>query len=389
MIQWRFLGRGEVAFEIGIRMVSKILTPRARQTLSLIRSHGSLSRAAIIKRTGFSGTAVFRATEELASVGLVRVGEAVADGPGQPSATIHIIPDALFSLGISVMADRAEAMLIDLSGQIRAKEDVTVDGMKRFAIIDKCGKFIDKVFEDESLPRDRLIGIGVAVAGFFLSDGTVNPSQELEDWALVDFTKQISIKFGVPVIVDNIANAAAVGEKILGVGVDFASFCYINVASGFGGGVIIDGQLMRGRYGNAAEIGGLISEAGLPVPHLTSLRHTLAQNGLVFDRLSDMLDSFDPDWPGVESWLDVHHASFTLLFSTLRLAFDCDAIVLGGLIPHSLAQRILARAVWPEQVKPVRRDRPAPAPMLCVAKLPSETATTVGAAALMLNKQVA
>ena len=98
------------------------ISARSRIVLTAIRRHGSVSRSVLIHERGLSGTAIFRATEELAAAGLVRAGDSVAAGRGQPSTTIHIEPDAAFALGLSVMTDRADVVLLDLAGAIRATE---------------------------------------------------------------------------------------------------------------------------------------------------------------------------------------------------------------------------------------------------------------------------
>ncbi|MBB5875045.1 MULTISPECIES: ROK family transcriptional regulator [Xanthomonas] len=367
-------------------MIKKTLTPRARLVLGLVRRHGAVSRAALIRDTGLSGTAVFRSTDELEKAGLIRVGETIAEGRGQPSAMIHLQPDAAFSLGLSVMADRAEAVLVDLSGRIRARADVATLGLRRADVLARCHALAVEALGGRAAMAPRLIGVGVAIAGYFVDDGTVNPSPELEDWALVDFGPEIAQRFGVPVKIENVANAAAMGEYLLGTGATHASFCYLNFAMGFGGGIVIDGRLMRGRFGNAGELAGTLNAADLPVPHLAGLLHAVnLHDGHAFASLKDMLEAFDPQWQGVDAWLQAHTRSFQFLFSALRYTLDVDAIVLGGLLPAALAERVIAAVHWHEQTVAPRRLRPLPAPRLCVAQLPPETTAPVGAAALLFG----
>lgn len=366
-------------------MKTNPLSARARRALSMIRRHGQVSRAVLIRESGLSGTAIFRATEELEAAGLVRAGDSVIAGRGQPSTSIHIEPDAAFSLGLSVMTDRADVVMLDMGGTVRARRDVTHPGMSRTAIVEAALQFGDDWFARSGLDRRRLQGLGVAVAGYFVDPGTVNPAPELEEWALVDLDTEIARQAAMPVVVENIANAAALGERLLGVGSGYQSSCYVNVAAGFGAGIIVDGELMRGRHGNAGEIGGLFLSAGRVTPNLVTLHDCLADHGVSCAGISDMVARFDPDWPGVEAWLARHLPSFSFLFGALRFTLDCEAIILGGRLPRPLAQRIVDRIDWPENHWPIRRDRRPPATITTVAGLEPELSMPLGAAALVFH----
>ncbi|MCU6454612.1 ROK family transcriptional regulator [Sphingomonas sp. A2-49] len=359
---------------------------RARRILGMVRQHGSVSRAILIRESGLSGTAVFRATEELEAAGLVRAGVPVVSGPGQPSTSIHIEPDAAFSLGLSVMTDRADVVLLDMAGQVRARREVTLPGMPRVAMLDAAVDFGRDALARLGIDRRRLRGLGVAVAGYFVDPGTVNPAPELEEWAMIDLDDAIARHLAMPVVVENIANAAALGERLLGIGARFESFCYVNVAAGFGAGIVVDGALMRGRHGNAGEIGGLFLSTGRVTPNLATLYHCLSRHGVRCDGISDMVARFDPDWPGVDAWLAAHQPSFSYLFGALRFTLDCEAVILGGRLPRALAQRIVDAIDWPENHWPIRRDRRAPSTVTAVAGLDPELSGPLGAAALVFHR---
>ncbi len=364
------------------------LSARSRAVLAAIRRHGSVSRAGLIRESGLSGTAVFRATEELEAAGLVRSGEAVAAGRGQPSASIHIQPDAAFSLGLSVMTDRADVVLIDLAGTVRARKDITLPGMPRERMLDSAMAFGLERMAAAGVDRRRLRGLGVAVAGYFVAPSSVNPGGELDDWALVDLHEAIGRQLALPVVVENIASAAALGERMLGIGSRYDSFCYINVAAGFGAGIVADGTLMRGRHGNAGEIAGLFPTSGRATPNLATLRDRLADNGVASSGISDMIARFDLEWPGVEEWLAEHQPSFSWLFGTLRMTLDCEALILGGRLPRVLARRIVDAIAWPEDRLPMRRNRRAPPTALEVASLEPELSGPLGAASLVFHRTV-
>jgi predicted NBD/HSP70 family sugar kinase len=362
------------------------LSARARIVLAAIRRHGSVSRSILIRECSLSGTAIFRATEELEAAGLVRAGDPVAAGRGQPSTTIHIEADAAFALGLSVMTDRADVVLLDLAGHVRARREVTIPGMPRVAVLDAAATFGIDTLTLLGIGSRRLKGLGIAVAGFFVATDTVNPGKELDDWALVDLRVAASRQLSLPVAIENIASAAALGERLLGTSARYASSCYVNVAAGIGAGVIVDGALMRGRHGNAGEIEGLFALAGRVPPSLATLRACLADHGVASTGIADMVARFDPAWAGVDAWLADHQSSFSYLFGALRYTLDCEALILGGRLPRILARRIVDAVDWPEELRPARRARPAPATILDVASLEPDLAGPLGAASLVFHR---
>ncbi|MDQ1154382.1 ROK family transcriptional regulator [Brevundimonas sp. SORGH_AS_0993] len=362
------------------------LSARSRTTLAAIRRRGSASRSELIRDLGLSGTAVFRATEELEAAGLVRSGETVATGRGQPSVMIHMEPDAAFSLGLSVMTDRADVVLIDLAGSVRARRQITLPGMPRAAMVDAAVSFGLDQMATVGIDRRRLLGMGVAVAGYFVGPSMVNPGRELEEWALVDLKEATERQTGLPTSVENIANAAALGERMLGVAARYDSFCYVNVAAGFGAGIVMNGTLVRGRYGNAGEIAGLFTSSGRATPNLMTLRDRLADHGIACSGMSDLITHFDPTWPGVDEWLAEHQESFSYLFGALRMTLDCEALILGGRLPRVLARRIVDAIDLPENHWPVRRERRAPPTVMDVASLEPELSGPLGAASLIFHQ---
>jgi glucokinase len=104
----------------------------------------------------------------------------------------------------------------------------------------------------------ELIGIGIASPGpLDIAKGCVDGSPNLPGWSGYSIEKGLSSFFNLPARIDNDANAAALGEYKFGAGKDKKNMVYITVSTGIGGGVIVDGRLMRGANGNAAELGHL------------------------------------------------------------------------------------------------------------------------------------
>lgn len=103
---------------------------------------------------------------------------------------------------------------------------------------------------------DGIVGIGIACPGpVDLDTGTVSELYYLPNWDGFDIVTSLTKEFGVEVVVENDAVAAAFGESVWGYGQNASRFLYISVGTGIGGAFFIDGQPYRGARGIHPEIG--------------------------------------------------------------------------------------------------------------------------------------
>jgi predicted NBD/HSP70 family sugar kinase len=388
-----FTARHSYLFGSIAKGISFELTDRERWLLALLRKLAPCSRAVLIKASGLSGPAIFRATEDLATKGYIEIGEAIAAGRGQPSNEVRLKENAAISLGVSVTSDFAQAAIMDLSGHICVTKDVTAPDMRLDAILEATKVFLNEQMRDHFV-GSTLTGIGLAVAGFFIGDGQkLNPVPQLDDWAMVELAPIWEAHFGVPVIVENIASAAAVGESLVGAGQRFNSFGYVNFAFGFGGGVVLDGRLWRGKSGNAGEFAAILGAAGAFVPTLESLRLHLNDQGENIASLLDLLSWLEQHAHNVDAWgapwIKKASHSIALLAEILNGCVDVDALVLGGRLPFFLASKIAERASQQqlENRKPVRRGHERPIMEITAAEVSGQSAV-IGAAALPLTARI-
>ena len=98
--------------------------------------------------------------------------------------------------------------------------------------------------------------IGISFGGpVDAASGTTLLSHHVAGWEGVSLRRLFQDWFHVPTLVDNDANAGALGEWRFGAGVGCGDMVYVNVGTGIGGGVIANGQLVRGERNLAGEIG--------------------------------------------------------------------------------------------------------------------------------------
>jgi glucokinase len=95
--------------------------------------------------------------------------------------------------------------------------------------------------------------------------GTVLQSHHVEGWEGLPLAAELRATLGRPALVENDANAVALGEYRYGAGRGARDLVYITVSTGIGGGIILDGRLWRGQHGLAGEIGHMLVRPGGPL----------------------------------------------------------------------------------------------------------------------------
>ena len=103
---------------------------------------------------------------------------------------------------------------------------------------------------------DQLVGVGIGVPGFILMDeGKIIGSNNLPEFENYAVRDDIEGRLGTKVILENDANAAALGEKWMGAGREVDDLVLLTLGTGIGGGIISHGKVIHGHLGMAGELG--------------------------------------------------------------------------------------------------------------------------------------
>jgi len=104
-----------------------------------------------------------------------------------------------------------------------------------------------------------LAGIGIGIPGIiYMESGLLRKSPNLPGWENFPVRSEIEARVGSTVILENDANAAALGEKWLGLGRDVSDLCMLTLGTGVGGGLVLDGKIWHGFLGMAGELGHIV-----------------------------------------------------------------------------------------------------------------------------------
>ena len=323
----------------------EVVSRNERAVLSEIWRRPSASRAEIAARLDLTQQSVHRITDQLVERGLLKLGDPKPrSGRGQPSPMLHFNRDWCFTIGISVNTDRAWVSLMQLDGS-HVSRFVNIDRLTMEEGLKAIENLVSRLLRENRLAQDRLLGIGFSIAGFSVGRGTAyNASLPLHEWSLIELGPLLSAHFSAPVWTENVANVAALAEAMFGVGIYVRNFVYLSFNYGFGGGIIVDGDLLRGGYGNAAELSNMFDHEEVNRrPALKFLLEEFRKHNVPVSTIWQLSSNFDPNWPGVAEWLDKVTPSYLRLVNALFAILDPEAIVFGGEIPRGLAEQLIER----------------------------------------------
>jgi predicted NBD/HSP70 family sugar kinase len=321
-----------------------------RLVMSLVRRHGSLSKADIARRSGLSAQTVSVIMRALEKDNMLVRGRPVRGKVGQPSIPMMLNPDAVYSFGLKIGRRSADIILMDFVGKIRKRLHLIYSFPMPQQILD----FVRQSIEDielglDSGQRNRIAGLGIA-APFELwnwAEQLGAPQAAMDAWRDFDMQAAISNVVDYPVYLQNDATSACGAELVFGVGPSRPDFVYFFIGTFIGGGVVLNSSIFVGRTGTAGAVG------PLPVRGPDGKTTQLLNIASIFV-LENMLraDGIDPQplWYSADDWIDfgaplenwVQLTAMALAQAIVAAAsiIDFSAAVIDGGFPGWVRKRI-------------------------------------------------
>ena len=362
---------------------SRVVTGNERQVLAEVWQTPGSSRAAFRTRMSLAQQSIHRIVTQLEERGMVHLGELVPRAnKGKPSPRLHLNPRFACAVGVSINTDSAGICVMDFSGGFTSRS-VSIDAMTMDQAIEVAEREIRDLLKASGFRWEDIFGIGFAITGFLVEGTRFNAPEPLSEWSAVHLGPLLADRFEKPVWTENGANTSALCERMLGVGRRVDNFVYLSFNYGFGAGIILDGELVRGGFGNAGELSGMFAPDEMADrPRLRSLLEMLQASGVDVRTIDDLAQRFDMAWPGVADWLDRVSAHYSRVINVLSAVVDPEVIVLGGQIPRQLAEELMTRTRFFETP---RHGIHRKMPRLHASEIQGETAA-IGAASLPLKE---
>ncbi|THB68045.1 MAG: ROK family protein, partial [Spirochaetaceae bacterium] len=227
--------------------------------LQVLRRMGRASKADIARVANLTNAAVGSIVSSLEKQNLIVSGKKRKKGQrGQPATLLHLNPTGAYGIGVRLERNSIQTVLIDFDGNILSK-------LSHEAILPQPNEALTTVCRDietilATLPKEsasRLTGIGLAKPynlGSWLKELDL-PENSFKKWDSYDFSSELEKRTGIPVQEENDGTAAAIAELFYGAGREIDNFLYLFFGPAIGGGIVLNGDIVRGHTGNAADVG--------------------------------------------------------------------------------------------------------------------------------------
>lgn len=233
--------------------------------LNVIKTQGAVSRAALAHMTGLSPATVTAITGQLIREGLV-FEKATGDSTGgRPPIMLALNPRGGFVAGIKLMEGHAVGALTDLNATILAKDTVSLADKEIETSVAMLATLTNHLIRASGIRKNQLLGVGIGLAGVVdFSSGIVRQNPYF-GWRNIQLGDLLEKRLGVPVFIDNDVNTLTLSEKWIDRGRPEENFILVTVGRGIGMGIVINGQVYRGKAGGAGELGHTVVDVNGPI----------------------------------------------------------------------------------------------------------------------------
>jgi predicted NBD/HSP70 family sugar kinase len=226
-----------------------------RTVLETIRDGSPISRAEIARRSGISKPTVSLALQSLVEADLVRESTERPDGPGYGAVYFEPVAEAAVVLGLDLGARFVRGAVCDLAGTIRARQDIELGVAEVAGAVEAIERLRTSLLGSSGLDPERVDGVVLGVPGVVEGDtGVLRLAENVAGLEGRAFADELRSALGLPVKLENDINLAALGEQWQGVARGVDDFVFLSVGTGMGAGLVLGGELHRGRHGAAGEI---------------------------------------------------------------------------------------------------------------------------------------
>jgi len=294
-------------------------------------------RNEIADELGFSQQTAMRAVLPLVEAGILIEVDELTAGRGKPPRLVHFAKSSLLTTAFVIAREQITVSICDLQGSVIVRETER-------RLFETCREQLDTIAElhksvlSNVPPSAIMVSAAATATGFFLESGQklisrVDPlgysKVNLRDW-LQELT-------GVEVIIEN--DARVVAADILDTS-PYLDFLVVFLDYGIGGAIVQNGQIVRGKHGNAGAIGRLFPHDSAR-PTSQSLRAELGVDDWRFWRSSSQLSSKQSQ--ALEAWFDSASYRFNYALTAALALLDFEAVYICSQIPEEYLQELTKR----------------------------------------------
>lgn len=323
-----------------------------RLVLSLVRSHGGLSKAEIARASGLSAQTVSVIMRALEKDGLLIRGTPVRGRVGQPSTPMLLNPHGVLAFGLKIGRRSADLILMDFVGNVRARLRIIYAYPMPAEILDFVKRSVAEIESSLSATEvSRLAGLGVA-APFELwnwADHVGAPPGKMDAWRQFDLRAEVQNLVSYPVYLQNDATSACGAELMFGHGKSYPDFVYYFIGTFIGGGIVLNSSVFTGKTGTAGAIGPLPvrdrngkTRQLIDVASIFMLENLLKERGIDSRPLWYSADGWTDSGEPLDRWIDESAEALAQAIIAAASIIDFPAAIIDGGFPDWVRGRMVA-----------------------------------------------
>ncbi len=336
--------------------------------LNYVREREPISRATIARETALQRSTISEIVEVLTGEGLVEeIGEGKSTGGRRPTL-LRLRTVGAIAIGVNITPTHITIASSDLAGMVVEQESFPTDPVPE-RTVSRIIEIIRKFSRHCSIE-----GVGISVPGLVCpATGNVIFVPYFK-WRDLPIAETISQSTGLPVTIDNDANAVALAELWFGRPEvrDARDFIFVLVADGVGTGIIFDGQVYRGVRGAAGEFGHMIVGSNAPVlcscgnddcweafasERAASARYQRLTGAISAPDFGTLIDRAMAGEPEAGTALTETARYLAIGISNLVVGFSPEAVIVGGAITQ--AWPLIEKTLTEKIERSVRRGVPS------------------------------
>ncbi|WP_320127492.1 ROK family transcriptional regulator [uncultured Sphaerochaeta sp.] len=227
-----------------------------QKILKVIVEERIVSRADIAKKTNITPATVSTLVQILIDRKIAKMGNFASSTGGRRAVSIEIDNGSLYCLGVTVKKRMVTSAIVSLAGDVIARqENLYPVPSTTEKILGTLVSSIDALLEIAEQKKLKIIGIGVGVHGVVDYQNGISVFAPAFQWKNIHIKKLLEEKYSYPILVDNDVRVMVLAEKYLGKYRQLENFIFLSLDSGVGGGILINGKVLRGVSSAAGEIG--------------------------------------------------------------------------------------------------------------------------------------
>lgn len=314
----------------------------------LISSVGEISKAEISRQTGISSPTVIKIVNFFLENGFVTEAGEGDSAIGRKPQILKFNPDAAFSIGVQLEGDYLSLGIVNLEGKIKFLKQKHVSPDFDKIVKQELSLHIENVIKESSIPKDRILGIGIGIPGvldaekYIIEFAPLIGVNDVRDCRGMfdDLSKAVNL----PVFIENDVNAAAIGEYVTRKLGPEQDLIYISLGTGLGAGIILNGKLRRGKRNLAGEIGYMVFDRNFQTSKTKAgWMESLINLQALYERwnFSPSLGTNSISSDDLVLLIDHVASNLALCIANFSMQMDVDLVVVGGITVEILGDPLI------------------------------------------------